>query len=112
MTRLILPLSLTLSVLIPVAASAAVLAESKVSNGFYWQKTSTSSGSIRYICRSTNSGKFQKHQKCKDAGAVKPHLILLRERWALNIPRMDDVVLITSYNTRNLLIQANAYRGQ
>lgn len=34
------------------------------------------------------------------------------ERWALNIPRMDDVVLITSYNTRNLLIQANAYRGQ
>ena len=47
--------------------------EGKVSNGYYWQETSSSSGAIRYICRSTSSGKFHKHQKCKDAGAVKPN---------------------------------------
>ena len=29
--------------------------------------------SIRWLCRSTSSSKFQKHQKCKDAGAVKPN---------------------------------------
>ena len=73
MIRLLLPLSLGLAVISPVPASAAVLAEGKVSNGYYWQKTATKSGSIRYNCRSTSSGKFQKHQKCKDAGAVKPN---------------------------------------
>ena len=51
----------------------AVLAASAVRNGFYWQKTQGNSGSIRYLCRSTNSSKFQKHQRCRDAGLKKPN---------------------------------------
>ena len=74
MIRLLAPVFLVGSLLAPaLPASAAVLSEGKVKNGYYWQKTSSSSGSIRYICRSTSSGKFQKHQTCKDAGAVKPN---------------------------------------
>ena len=74
MIRLVVPVLMVGSLLIPIApVSAAVLANGKVSNGYYWQKTATKSGSIRYNCRSTSSGKFQKHQKCKDAGAVKPN---------------------------------------
>jgi len=72
MIRLILPLSLGLIALAPIPATAGVLANGKASNCYYWQKTSTSSGSIKYNCRSASSGKLQKHQKCKDAGAVKP----------------------------------------
>ncbi|QNJ06511.1 hypothetical protein SynMEDNS5_01796 [Synechococcus sp. MEDNS5] len=74
MIRLVAPVLMIGSLLVPVTpVSAAVLAEGKVSNGYYWQKTSSSSGSIRWLCRSTSSSKFQKHQKCKDAGAVKPN---------------------------------------
>ena len=74
MIRLVIPALMVGSLLTPLSpVDAAVLATGKVSNGFYWQKTSTKSGSIRYNCRSTSSGKFQKHQKCKDAGAVKPN---------------------------------------
>ena len=74
MIRLVLPALIVGSLFTPFSpVDAAVLAKGKVSNGFYWQKTSTKSGSIRYNCRSTSSGKFQKHQKCKDAGAVKPN---------------------------------------
>ena len=72
MIRLLIPLSLGLAFMAPIPASAAVLAEGKISNGYYWQKTASKSGSIRYIFRSTSAGKFQKHQKCKDARAVKP----------------------------------------
>ena len=74
MIRLVAPVLMVGSLLVPIApVPAAVLAEGKVSNGYYWQKTATKSGSIRYNCRSTSSGKFQKHQKCKNAGAVKPN---------------------------------------
>ena len=74
MIRLLAPVLLVGSLLAPaLPASAAVLSEGKVKNGYYWQKTSSSSGSIRWLCRSTSSSKFQKHQKCKDAGAVKPN---------------------------------------
>jgi len=74
MIRLFAPVLMVGALLIPIApSSAAVLANGKVSNGYYWQKTATKSGSIRYNCRSTSSSKFQKHQKCKDAGAVKPN---------------------------------------
>ena len=71
MIRLLLPFSLGLAFIAPGPAAAAVLAEDKVSNGYYWQKTASKSGSIRYICRPTSSGKFEKHQKYKDARAVK-----------------------------------------
>ena len=74
MIRLVAPVLMVGSLLVPIdPVSAAVLANGKVSNGYYWQKTATKSGSMRYNCRSTSSGKFQKHQKCKDAGAVKPN---------------------------------------
>ena len=74
MIRLLLPLSLGTLLLAPAfPAFAAVLAEGAPKNGYYWQKTSSKSGSIRYLCRSTSSSKFQKHQKCKDAGASKPN---------------------------------------
>jgi len=73
MKRLLVPCLLALAAITPTSANATVRAEGKASNGYYWQKTSTSSGSIRYNCRSTSSGKFQKHQKCRDAGAVKPN---------------------------------------
>ena len=59
------------SFFIPVPAGAKVLAEGAVSNGYYWQLVHTSNGS-RYYCRSVSSGKFQKHARCKDAGAHKP----------------------------------------
>ena len=72
MIRLLAPLSLGLLCLAPVPTSAKVLVNGKVSNGYYWQKTQTNAGAIKYNCRSTSSGKFQKHQKCRDAGAVKP----------------------------------------
>ena len=63
-------MSLGLLFLAPVPASAKVLANGQVSNGYYWQKTATKSGSIRFNCRSTSSEKFQKHQKCKNAGVL------------------------------------------
>jgi hypothetical protein len=59
------------SFLIPFPAGAKVLSEGAVSNGYYWQLVQTSNGT-RYYCRSVSSGKFQKHAKCKDAGARKP----------------------------------------
>ena len=40
----------------------------EVSNGYYWLLTDNN----RWQCRSTTSGRIQKHQKCIDAGAVKP----------------------------------------
>ena len=74
MIRMVLPALMVGSLLTPLSpVDAAVLATGKVSNDFYWQKTSTKSGSIRYNCRSNSSGKFQKHKKCRDAGAVKPN---------------------------------------
>ena len=73
MIRLMIPALLLGSLLMPVGyVAAGVLAEGQVKNGYYWQKTSSSSGSVRYICRSISSGKSQKHQHCKDAGTVKP----------------------------------------
>ena len=63
MIRRLAPVLLVGSLLAPaLPASAAVLSEGKVKDGHYWQKTTSSSGAIRFICRSTNSGKFQKHQ--------------------------------------------------
>ena len=72
--RLLAPFLLVGSLLAPaIPASAAVLSEGKVKSGHYWQKTSSSSGAIRYICRSTCAGKFQKHQQCNNDGAVNPN---------------------------------------
>ncbi len=71
MIRILPVLALTLLGTLPV--SAKVLAEGPVSGGHYWQKVETKSGSIRYYCRSTSSGKFQKHARCKDTGAQKPN---------------------------------------
>ena len=53
MIRLILPLSLGL-VVCPRPCSSRCFINGKASNGYYWQKTSTSSGSIKYNCRSTS----------------------------------------------------------
>jgi len=63
---------LSLGLLGVTPVRGAVLAESDVRNGYYWQKTQGKSGSIRYLCRSANSSKFQKHQRCRDAGLKKP----------------------------------------
>ena len=71
MIRILPVLALALLGSLPV--SAKVLAEGPVSGGYYWQKVETNSGSIRYYCRSTNSGKFQKHSLCKEVGARKPN---------------------------------------
>lgn len=56
---------------LPVPAQAKVLAEGPVASGYYWQLVQTSNGT-RYYCRSVSSGKFQKHARCKEAGARKP----------------------------------------
>ena len=85
MICLVAPAMMVVSLLIPVTpVSAAVLVEGKVSNGYDWQKTVTKSGSIRSICRSTSAGKFQKHQVCQDAGAVKPNWL----DWDCRDPKM------------------------
>ena len=85
MICLVAPAMMVGSLLIPVTpVSAAVLVEGKVSNGYDWQKTVTKSGSIRSICRSTSAGKFQKHQVCQDAGAVKPNWL----DWDCRDPKM------------------------
>ena len=73
MIRILPVLALTLLGTLPVSVSAKVLAEGPVSGGYYWQKVETNSGSIRYYCRSTSSGKFQKHSLCKEVGARKPN---------------------------------------
>lgn len=71
MIRLLPVLALTLLGALPV--SAKVLAEGPVSGGYYWQKVETKSGSIRYYCRSTSSGRFQKHARCQEVGAPRPN---------------------------------------
>lgn len=55
-----------------VPVSAEVLAEGPVAGGYYWQKVKQKSGKIVYICRSTSSAKFQKHESCNNAKARKP----------------------------------------
>ena len=65
--------ALVMTMLGALTVSAKVLAEGPVSGGYYWQKVETTSGSIRYYCRSTSSGKFQKHYLCKEVGARKPN---------------------------------------
>lgn len=60
MIRLLLTLSLGSLLFAPAfPVSAAVLAEGAPKNGYYWQKSSTKSGSIRYLCCSPSSSKFQ-----------------------------------------------------
>ena len=71
MIRILPVLALTLHGTLPV--SEKVLAEGPVSGGPSWQKVATKSGSIRYYCRSTSSGQFQKHARCKEPGARKPN---------------------------------------
>lgn len=66
-------LILLLTALAASPAMAKVLAEGAAKNGYYWQKVETSSGNIRYICRSTSDSKFQKNSKCEDAGAQEPN---------------------------------------
>ncbi len=70
MIRILPVLILSLPGVLPV--SAKVLSEGPISGGYYCQKVETNSGSIRYYCRTTSSGKFQKHARCKDAGAQRP----------------------------------------
>ena len=71
--KLVARLLVLAAALAPIApASAIVLAESRVSKGFYWQKVEQSNGTIKYLCRSTSSNKMQKHALCNEAGAVKP----------------------------------------
>ena len=59
--------------LVPLPASAKVVAEGKPSpGGFYWQKVEKSNGSIQYLCRNTSDSKIQKAASCNGAKAVKP----------------------------------------
>ncbi len=59
--------------LVPLPASAKVVAEGKPSpGGFYWQKVEKSDKSIQYLCRSKTDSAIQKNAKCNGAKAVKP----------------------------------------
>lgn len=57
-----------LSIALFPAVALATRATGRVSNGYYWLLTDNN----RWQCRSTTDGRIQKHQKCRDAGAVKP----------------------------------------
>ena len=61
-----------LTALLGTPALAKVLAEGKPKGGYYWQKIEQSGGKVVYQCRSTTDAKFQKKDKCEQAGAVKP----------------------------------------
>jgi hypothetical protein len=74
--KILLPaLLLTLTTL---PAMAAVIAEGKVSNGYDYQKVQKQNGTIQYMCRSTSTGKFQKHASCDGAGAKRPNKKIIR----------------------------------
>ena len=59
--------------LVPLPASARVVAEGKPGSGdFYWQKVPKSNGSTQYLCRSTKDAAIQMNAKCDGAKAAKP----------------------------------------
>ena len=53
-------------------ALASVLANGRVSHGYYWQKVERADRSIYYVCRSATSGVIERKWICRDAGAIKP----------------------------------------
>lgn len=71
MTNKIIALSLlALTFLSPSQAVAqSGVVNGVTSNGFYWQYVRANG---RFLCRSTTTSKFQKHQACKNAGAIQP----------------------------------------
>jgi hypothetical protein len=71
MSRLALVLvaiAVSFSLMLPTPA-LATRAKGEPSNGYYWLLDDAG----RWQCRSLSSGKIQPHQKCIDAGAVKPN---------------------------------------
>jgi hypothetical protein len=72
MLKTLLPTALlTLTTTLP--AIGAVIAEGRVSNGYYYQKVQKQNGTIQYMCRSTSTGKIQKSADCNNAGAKRPN---------------------------------------
>lgn len=71
MNRLALVLSVILMMLVLVLPTPALATRAKgePSNGYYWLLDDAG----RWQCRPLSSGKIQPHQKCIDAGAVKPN---------------------------------------
>lgn len=67
MNRLALPLALAL-LLTAIAPALATIATGQPRNGYYWLLADNN----RWQCRSVSDRKNQPHQKCIDAGAVKP----------------------------------------
>jgi hypothetical protein len=67
MKFLVIPLALVLT-LATMAPALATVATGEPSNGYYWLLDDAG----RWQCRSVADNKIQPHQKCIDAGAVKP----------------------------------------
>lgn len=65
--KLLLTAIALLPLLLPTAAHATQ-ATGRVANGFYWLLTDAG----QWHCKSTSTGKIQRHQLCINAGAVKP----------------------------------------
>jgi len=62
---------LVLGLLLTVTAPAlATIATGQPHNGYYWLLADNN----RWQCRSVSDNKIQPHQKCIDAGAVKPKI--------------------------------------
>ncbi len=61
-------IGVALLLMLPTPA-LATRAKGDPSNGYYWLLDDAG----RWQCRSLSSGKIQPHQKCIDAGAVKPN---------------------------------------
>ena len=65
-------LTLSTTVNFALVASASVIAEGQVTNGFYWQLVARKNGTMMWLCRSSYDNRFQKHNSCQVAGAIKP----------------------------------------
>jgi len=68
MKRFALPLLALVLLLATIAPALATRATGQPRNGYYWLLTDNN----RWQCRSVSDNKIQPHQKCIDAGAVKP----------------------------------------
>jgi hypothetical protein len=63
-----IPLTLVL-MLTAIAPALATVATGQPSNGYYWLLADNG----RWQCRSVANNKIQPHQKCIEAGAIKPN---------------------------------------
>lgn len=64
--------ALSITVAFTPVVSASVITEGQATNGFYWQLIAKKNGTTMWVCRSTHDNRFQKHNSCQVAGAVKP----------------------------------------